>query len=145
MAKVSGIKGLPQVLSNLKRAGKKVAAGVERGLKKGGLHLQRCSQKIVPVNMGNLKGSSFCRSIGGVGFATDIVVGYTAKYAVFVHEDLNKAHGEAFNVKYAEKIAAGLPGFKGGRGPGQQAKFLEKPARDERRTIIRIVQKEARL
>lgn len=68
-----------------------------------------------------------------------VVVGYDAAYAIFVHEDLEAAHGSAYNQKYAEEIAAGKTksgrkkrGWKGktSRGPNQQAKFLEKPARE---------------
>src|SRR5208283_1222248 len=98
-----------------------------------------------------------------------VIVGYTANYAVYVHENLEAAHGQAYNIKYAAKIAEGLAkkgkavkadlfgqlaagkisnaeyqrrlsrikNFKRGvkaqwkyRGAGQQAKFLEQPARE---------------
>ena len=72
-----------------------------------------------------------------------VVVGYTAAYAVHVHENLEAAHGAAYNAKYADEIAQGQTvnkkgrvvkkrGWKGrtSRGPGQQAKFLEQPARE---------------
>ena len=134
------VKGLDKVLNKLSRANDKIAAGVARGLVKGGLHLQKKSMEICPVDTGNLRGSSFCRNVGGHGFSADVVVGYTANYAVFVHEDLNKLHGRAYNEFYAADIAAGR---RANRGENQQAKFLEKPAREERRTIIRIVQREA--
>jgi hypothetical protein len=57
-----------------------------------------------------------------------VSVGYTAAYAVFVHEDLQKAHGAAFNIKHADEIASGA---EHSRGPEQQAKFLEGPAREK--------------
>ena len=116
MAAIKTVTGLNTVLRNLTSAKKNLAAGIARGLKKGGLHLQRKSQEIVPVDWGDLKGSSFIRNIGGSGFDTDIVVGYGnagANYAVFVHEDLNKAHGKAFNIKHAAEIAAGKMTYKG--------------------------------
>ena len=145
MAKILKITGLNTVIRNLTKAKGTIGTGVGRGLMKGGLHLQKKSQEIVPVDLGNLKGSSFCRNIGGRGFDTDIIVGYGSEacdYAVFVHEGLDKAHGKAFNIKYAKEIAAGtMPN----RGENQQAKFLERPAREERRTIIRIIQREARI
>lgn len=68
-----------------------------------------------------------------------IVVGYTANYAVYVHEDTEAAHGEIYNTKYAAEIAQGYTksgkrkrGWKGKtmRGPNQQAKFLERSARE---------------
>jgi hypothetical protein len=55
-----------------------------------------------------------------------VVVGYTAAYALYVHEDLEKTHGAEYNEKHAEEIAAGAPD----RGEQQQAKFLERPARE---------------
>ena len=72
-----------------------------------------------------------------------VVVGYTAAYAVYVHENLEAAHGTAYNAKYAAEISQGQmvnkkgrvvkkKGWKGrtSRGPEQQAKFLEQPARE---------------
>jgi hypothetical protein len=68
-----------------------------------------------------------------------VVVGYTAAYAVYVHENLEAAHGAAYNAKHAAEISAGKTkssktkkGWKGAtsRGPNQQAKFLEQPARE---------------
>lgn len=63
----------------------------------------------------------------------DVVVGYAASYALIVHENLETAHGVAFNVKHG-----GKPGFKN-RGPNQQAKYLEQPFRELRSRIMEIV------
>jgi len=107
MAEIVKITGINTVIRNLTKAKKNIATGVGRGLKKGGLHLKRKSDEIVPVDWGDLKGSGFCRNVGGTGFDTDIVVGYGSEacnYAIFVHEDLNAAHGKAFNIKYAKEI-----------------------------------------
>jgi hypothetical protein len=65
-----------------------------------------------------------------------VVVGYATDYALYVHEDLTKAHGEAFNVKHADEIAAGT---EHSRGPNQQAKFLEQPARQNRDSYKQII------
>ena len=145
------ISGLPTVLRNLRKSGDRIARGVERGLIKGGIFLQKESQKIVPKQIGNLHGTAFTRNQGGSGVDADIIVGYTSEYAVFVHEDLTKAHGREFNVKHAEEIEAATGTFQGTaeggmfpRGEEQQAKFLEKPAREKRSKIIRIVANEAR-
>lgn len=67
-----------------------------------------------------------------------VVVGYTAAYAVYVHENLEVKHGSDYNAWHGEEISAGKTksgktkkGWKGktSRGPNQQAKFLEQPAR----------------
>ena len=151
MADVLKITGMNTIIRNLTKTKVRLGRDVARGLKKGGLHLQRVSQKIVPFQIGNLHGSAYCRNIGGSGFNTDIAVGYTAKYAVFVHENLGAVHGAAFNIKYAEQIAAAAGTHRGtaeggmiNRGENQQAKFLEQPARTEKKTILRIIHREAK-
>ncbi len=141
MAKISG---LDDIIKNLRRANTQIGRGVARGLKRGGLLLQRASQEIVPVDKGPLKASAFTRNVGGSGFDTDIIVGYTAEYAVYVHEDLEAAHGAAFNEKYAKQIAdSGNKSFRS-RGVNQQAKFLEQPARELRPVILKIIHQEAK-
>ncbi len=151
MASLRFVSGLPTVLKNLDRANMKIAEAVHRGLVKGGRLLQAASMDIVPVQTGNLKASCFTRNVGGGGFNVDIVVGYTADYAVYVHEDLTKAHGKEFNIKHAEEIAkaVGTPAgtAKGGmfpRGENQQAKFLERPMREKRTEILKIIADEVR-
>ncbi len=153
MARLNGVKSLKTIL---RKKQKKYEKGVERGLKRAGLFLQRESQKIVPVDLGNLRATAFTRQ-KGTGVKTVVIVGYTARYAVIVHEDLEAAHGEAYNRKYAKQIAAG-PGrekktgrfIKGkkarfkARGPNQQAKFLERPLKDNRKKMAMIILKEVK-
>jgi len=149
MAKLVKITGMPQVLKKLLGSTKTIRLNIGRGLRKGGKYLQGKSQDIVPVQLGNLKNAAFTRDVGVT--SPDVIVGYAGvDYAVYVHEDMEKAHGQAFNIKHAEAIARATPRQRtaqGGlfnRGENQQAKFLEKPARDERGEILRIVHREAR-
>ena len=151
------VKGVQQIIKNMGRARKSVAAGVSSGLVKGGRFLQRESQLLVPVNLGNLKNTAFTRKTSS-GLTTHVVVGYTAGYATFVHEDLDKVHGKAFNTKYAAEIAGKGRTLTRGknkgktiwkaqdyyhpRGENQQAKFLEKPARQHRKRIMQIIANE---
>ena len=144
MARVASISGIDAIIRNLKRADAQIARGVARGLKKGGLLLQRKSQEVVPVDKGPLKASAFTRNVGGSGFKTDIIVGYTQSYAVYVHEDLEKAHGRVYNERYAEQIADPENKQFHSRGPNQQAKFLEQPARDLKLRILRIIHQESK-
>jgi len=63
------VEGLNKILTNLKElplAQGAIGKGVERGLKKSGLMIFRESQKEVPVDTGNLKGSSFTRKLEGL-------------------------------------------------------------------------------
>ncbi len=120
MAKLSKMTGMTQVLNNLKKATVQMGKKAERGLKKGGLFLQRESMKVVPVDLDNLRPSARTDNIGGSGFDADIVVHYGAgaDYAVYVHEDLEARHKE-----------------------GKKAKYLEGPAREQKSEIFKIVAK----
>ncbi len=118
MALVLKITGMNKVLKKMKKAGAGYEQKVERGLKNAGLFVQGESQRIVPVDTTNLKGGAFTRNVGGGGLKTDVVVGYVADYAVYVHENLDARHK-----------------------PGKQAKFLESVVRKERSEIFRIIAK----
>ena len=149
--KVAHVTGINTVIKNMTKSKKVLGSAVARGLKKGGIHLLKKSHEIAPRQLGDLVKNSEVRNIGGSGFSTDIIVVYNQDYATFVHENLDAAHGKAFNVKYARQIAAaaGTPrGTKQGgmfkRGDNEQAKFLEQPARTERRKILKIIRREAR-
>jgi len=116
MVEITGVKG---VRRRLKRAGVTLGSAVERGLKKGGAFLQRVSQEVVPIKTGALEGSAGTRA-DGHGWDTDVVVYYTQSYAVYVHERTDLAHK-----------------------PGKMAKFLERPARENKDRILAIIAGEA--
>ncbi len=153
--KVMYLKGLDQVLRNINLANKKIEHAAERGLIEAGKYLREESRKIVPVQTGKLKASAFLpRNVGGKGLKADIIVGYSGcDYGIFVHEDLvaqappaRAAHGKFFNIKHAAEIATakGTPagtaaGGMFNRKPEEQAKFLEQPMKDNRKTILRII------
>jgi hypothetical protein len=164
---MANLRNAKAVIAMLKRAKAKHTEGLRRGLIQAGLYLQRESMKIVPVDYGNLKASAFVRADGNyIGAAGQTVampidgpspsskfsvqVGYTAPYAIFVHENLDAVHGAAFNAKYAAQLAAaqnarrkrsgGTTGpFRHNRGENQQAKFLEGPFRRNQQTIKAII------
>lgn len=118
MAKMTKISGVQEVLKNLKDVKAESVDAMIRGLVKAGLFLQRKSQQIVPVDTGALKNSAFTRKVG-TGKKTDVVVGYTQSYAIYVHENLNARHAK-----------------------GKTAKFLERPARLYRKQMVKIVSDE---
>lgn len=147
MAAITNISAIKaQMLRDLNRR----MTGMTRGLKKCGLLLQRESMKIVPVDKGTLKASVFTRSEKDNTPFVVVYVGYTAAYAIYVHENLDALHGAAFNIMYADQLAAakvrrrkGLSvdgPFSHSRGPDQQAKFLEAPFRRLRDTFIKIME-----
>jgi len=111
------IKGLSRVARNIERFGNMKAKGIERGLNKAALVVKGESQRIVPIDFGILRSSAFVRKINS-GFNTKMLVGYSANYAVYVHENLDSMHKE-----------------------GTQAKFVSAPAMElsNNGTILRIV------
>ena len=94
------VKGVPG--KGIEAARKRIEQAFSRGLVKAGLFVQRESQKIVPVDTGNLKNSAFTRKFGS-GRLTVVVIGYTAAYAIFVHEDDQARHKEGKEYKFLEK------------------------------------------
>lgn len=158
-AKMADLSQIPLSLENVKEvaaraasASRRLLANGDRGLKKAGVFLQRESQKIVPVQLGNLKNSAFTRSVE----PGHVVVGYTANYAVYVHENLEAAHGLDFNLKHADKINSrsravyhkdGRISVRYGtaksgwfpRNEKQQAKFLERPMREKMQEILWLI------
>lgn len=134
-----GVYGVKDLSAAWKRKKEEMGPMVELGLKTAGLFLQRESQLLVPVDFGVLKASAFTRA-EGKGFSTVVLVGYTAFYAMFVHE-------------MVEMKGKGLPR----RAPSQgnywdpagrgQAKFLEAPARDasRRQQMLNIVKNVCKL
>lgn len=105
MAKMVRVIGVNKILSNLKIANAQTSESIERGLKKAGTYIQGQSQRIVPVDTTNLKGSARTDSTGK-GWDTKVVVHYGAgaDYAVYVHEDLNARHKKGKRAKFLESV-----------------------------------------
>lgn len=147
--RLKNVTGMGKVIKNLRKVSRKSGMGIERGFKKAGAHILRESQQEVPVDLGHLKGSGFVRKTKGTRASTVVTVGYTADYAVFVHENEKAAHGEEYNRKYAEQIRKAKDRRKKGtkasvrpRGPGQKAKFLEDPAVRNRKKVLLFILEE---
>lgn len=109
---MSRLKGLDAVIRNLNKEIKRIEGAGMAGLWDAGLQIQAASQRRVPVDTGNLKGSHYTRAesklvrLDKSGNAPDpqgsvpphaVEVGATADYALFVHENLEAQHtvGEA--------------------------------------------------
>jgi hypothetical protein len=138
MANMNQLTGLAEVLKKLKENQKRLGEGCERGLKKAGLALQRESQKLVPVDLGNLKASAFTRH-SGEGLKTVVEVGYTASYALYVHEAVG------MKLKGLPRTGTGAKGnYWDPQGRGQ-AKFLEEPARRMEPELRKIIADEMKI
>lgn len=129
MARLKQTTGLKTVIDNLNKELGKAPGVVFAGLKAGGLHLQRESQRMVPVDTGNLKASAFTRST-----MRDVIVGYTSAYAPFVHEAPMTLQGQPRPTK-------GRYWDPQGRA---SSKFLETPMRTKKDEIAEIVRTVAR-
>ncbi len=117
--KVSGIK---QVQSNLQKRLKKIAGSVtERSMTAGVLQLASYASELTPVDTSNLINSQYTfvnPSAGGWKGG----VGYTADYAVYVHDD----------------------GPKNWQKSGAEDQFLEKAAERNESQIFNTIVKEYR-
>jgi hypothetical protein len=130
MTSIVKVQGVKRIIKNLDKADRRIQKALFRGLKSAGLFLQRESQLIVPVGGwdpiispgpgGTLKNSAFTRGDPSPIKGPDVIVGYTAKYGIYVHENENARHA-----------------------PGKTAKFLEGPAKQFRVQIRNIIRNEA--
>ena len=116
MASIMKVTGVKQCLTNLDRNNAAIGRRVQAGLKRAGLWLQGESQEECPVDTGTLKNSAATRATGG-GFGTEVEVGYTTSYALFVHENMTAFH------------------------PVGKAKFLSDPLKRGRARIVSIVER----
>jgi len=102
MAKLKMVTGAQEIIARLRVEDVRLGHKVQKGLTRAGLLLQRESQKITPVDTGNLKNSAFTRRFGS-GWASMVVVGFTAAYAVYVHERTDLQHKKGKEAKFLEK------------------------------------------
>jgi hypothetical protein len=121
------------VLDNLNHAVENIKGQTVGGLLAGGLIVQREAQKHVPVEYGNLRGSAYTRRAMDNSLAVEI--GFTANYAIFVHENLNIKHA-------GEPRPSGLGVFWGPQG---EPKFLEHALTNKHAEILDAIVKRAKI
>jgi hypothetical protein len=111
--------GLKEVEAKLQRELNRIRGKTRRGVTVAALEVKKRSLELTPVDTGNLRQSAYTRSYG---FLTEVgaEIGYTASYAVFVHE-----------VKAAHRTG--------------QWKFLETALRQLKGRILEILTKFARV
>lgn len=114
--------GLPNVLMNLNKEIRKIEGRTKEGLFEAGIFIQGESMEVVPVKFGPLINSAFTNPPVERQRGPVVTVGYTQKYAPFVHE-----------------MPASFNYTKPGTGP----KYLQKPISENHANILRIIQKRA--
>jgi hypothetical protein len=86
------IRGVKEVTSNMRRSANGAQSGAARATRQLAREVLRESQALVPIDTGALKSSGrLTESLGNVS-GQSVTVTYGTKYAVFVHEDLEKKH-----------------------------------------------------
>lgn len=132
------ITGAATVVRNMRGFTARMGTKVPGALMRAGARLQRESALLVPVEFGNLKASAYSVSFGR-GFRAVTEVGYTAAYALWVHEKVAmKLRGQP---RKPSPPHIGRYWDPQGRA---QAKFLEEPARRLAPQLLADVESELR-
>jgi hypothetical protein len=110
--------GIERVREQLRRNVDRKKNGFALGMKEAALLLQRESMKLVPVDTGNLRRTADTRNLPALPGEIVVVVVYSTRYAIYVHEMVELNHA-----------------------PGKTAKFLERPARELRGRFLDIIKR----
>ena len=131
------IEGVNKIKQLLKSNQQKMVTAANLGLSVGADRLQREAQLRVPVDTGNLKTSAYTRQVGTQN-KPSYEVGFTAHYALWVHEAVGmKLKGKPRRSTKKRKAR----GFYWDPQSRSQAKFLEAPAREFGTQIQELVLK----
>ena len=113
--------GVEAVLRNLDKANEDMRKAAFKGLMKAGVKIRKKGMKETPRDKGNLVGSWYGPEKRGMsGPKISVVLGLTASYAPYVHENVGANFQKA----------------------GTKAKFLEDPIKDSERETLRILHDE---
>ena len=118
------VKGLDTVLRNLNREIQGIEGRTRKGFQKVGAVIKADSMEDTPVEFGVLDNSAFADTDNGLGKGPRVRVGYTAKYAPFVHE-----------------MPTSNNFTKVGTGP----KFLEKAVKKNIALILKVIRNSAKV
>lgn len=146
--------GLKNVLANLSKEIKKIQGGTLKGVKKAAIIVQEDAQDRTPVDFGALRGSAFNQA-EMQGNRAVARVGYTQKYAPWVHEMPMTLKGQPradFGItSNRSKFGPQKPRkFGGGSGrgvywEGGENKFLEKAIKNNQPLILKVIADEAKI
>lgn len=144
--------GLEEITKNLSAEIKKIEGNTFKGMRKVGLLIEGDAVERTPVDTSVLRLSSFSDTeITDNGFTTR--VGYTAKYAPWVHEFPMKLKGKprahfgrtGTQSKFGpqQRIEFGGGSLSGVFWQGGENKFLEKAIKENQSQILSIIKSEA--
>lgn len=126
------IEGFDDVVRNLNAEVRRIKGASIEGLLAAGLIVQAHAQRNVPVEYGNLRASAYTRK--SPEDPSTVEVGFTAAYAVFVHENMEQ-------VLKGDPRPSGLGTYWNPGGP----KFLERALDENRAAILEQIRRRARI
>lgn len=94
--------GVPQLDRALRRLGRQAPKALAAGLVTEAENVMRESRRQVPVDTGTLRASGDVFPPQVRGSDVEVTMGYTASYAIFVHENLT-AHHPVGSAKFLER------------------------------------------
>ncbi len=154
MAVKTSAQGLDNVLKNLNKEIKKIEGDVAKGILASTIFIKGESIELTPKDLGPLRLSAFTDLVRSTGKIIGRI-GYTIKYAAWVHEmpmtlkGKPRAHfGRTANRSDVGPVQA--VEFGGGSGKGTywdlgENKFLEKAIKRNHKTILNIIKKRAKI
>jgi hypothetical protein len=116
------LKNIDIVIKNLGKKISKIENGSIKGLTIAALRIRRAAQQKTPVDEGNLRASAYTETFK-TSRGPAAAIGYTAKYASWVHEMPGKLAGKPRPKKKGSQANRGL--FWDPQGKAEP-KFLEK-------------------
>lgn len=144
---MDGVRGFDEVMRNLNEQIEGIKDRTMAGLLEASYKIQGQANKKVPVDTGNLVGSSYVRKHQD-GFMR-VEIGYTAIYAAWVHEMTSmrlKGKPRAHFGTTREGVEFGGGTLTGTYwAPNGEAKWLENTIRLNEKAIVQIVMERAKL
>lgn len=115
------VTGLATVTANLNKEVRAIRGRTKTGMWLAGLFIKGAALPKTPVKTGKLRQSAYVIAKDGRG-GPGVEIGYTAGYAVYVHE-IDKNY----------------------RAPGTSWQFLKKAVQESRKAVLEIVQRTAKV
>lgn len=132
---VTRIHGIEEVMGGINTHLKKMHFASMRGMLKAAAFIRRDMEKVepkIPVDTGNLRSSWFVTPVKNIHGNHGVIMGFSANYAVYVHEAVEATFG----------VAGG--GRMNWNRPGSGPKFLESAIKRNTHEIFRIIAEENR-
>lgn len=101
---VSKWSGVPESLRRAAGYNKKLGAAMERGVHKMTEFLKTESVEVTPIKTGELRASAYTQYTGKLKNCKGRVR-FSARYAIYVHEDLDKYHAPGTYAKFLSRTA----------------------------------------